>query len=232
MRGTKAEIRQQMRQKRRGLSIAARDEAGQCTSAWLAELRPYRDAAAILAYVATENEVPTSQLIEQAWADGKRVHLPRVVGNDLEFALYRRGVGLRPGRFGIAEPAADAPARTALEIPTVAFVPLVAWDEAGTRLGRGGGFYDRAFATMRPQCVVGLGYAFQRHDALPCDPWDVKLDYVVTEQGVLYCGKGQDRSPVRKEDVTFNDICVDRVDRYRPGRRPGRGHGRPTTPAD
>lgn len=232
MRGTKAEIRQQMRQQRRGLSIAASAAAEQRASACLAKLRPYRDAAAILAYVATENEFPTDNLIAQAWGDGKKVYLPRLVGSGLEFALHRRADRLRVGRFGIAEPAPDAPALGAYGVPTVAFVPLVAWDETGTRLGRGGGFYDRAFASMRPDCVIGLGYAFQRHDSLPCDPWDVKLDYVVTEHGVPYCGKGQDRSPVRKEDTKFNDICVDRVDRYRPGRRPGRGHGRPATSAE
>jgi 5-formyltetrahydrofolate cyclo-ligase len=231
MMGTKAQIRQQMRQVRRGLSIADQDDAAYRLGRWLPSFAPYANAAAILAYVATEHEFPTAALIRHAWTSGKTVYLPRIVGASLGFALHRPGDTLRPGRFGIPEPAADAKATT-FDVPSVAFVPLVAWDRTGARLGRGGGFYDRVFAITRPDCLIGLGYAFQGHAALPCDPWDVELDYIVTERGVLYCTRREDRSPVRKEDVTLNDICLDRVDRRRPGRSPGRGPGLSAPPAE
>jgi 5-formyltetrahydrofolate cyclo-ligase len=221
-----------MRRARRRLSIADRLAAERSIAAWLPRLPAYRDAAGILAYVATEHEFPTRALTENAWASGKKVYLPRVVGDELEFATHQPGVALRAGRFGIPEPDADAVVWTSFDVPTVAFVPLVAWDDTGTRLGRGGGFYDRALSSMRPSGVIGLGYAFQRYTALPCDPWDVKLDYIATERGVLYCGRRESQTPVRKEDVNFNDICVDRVDRRRIGRGPRRGHGLPTTPTD
>jgi 5-formyltetrahydrofolate cyclo-ligase len=222
MRGTKQQIRQQMRLTRRGLSIADQDVAAHRLATWLASFIPYREAPAILAYVATEQEFPTAALIEQAWTAGKNVYLPRAVGRTLQFVPHRPEVALRSGRFGIPEPAAEA---TPLDVGTVAFVPLVAWDETGVRLGRGGGFYDRALSTTRPDCVIGLGYAFQGHAALPCDPWDVKLDYIATERGVLQCGRREDQSPVRKEDVTFDDIFLDRVDRCRPGSGSRRGPG-------
>jgi 5-formyltetrahydrofolate cyclo-ligase len=232
MRGTKPQIRRQMRRARRRLSVAEREVAERSFAQWLADFPPYTEATAILAYVATEHEFPTTALIERAWAEEKQVYLPRIVESRLEFAPYRPGTMLRLGRFGIPEPAPEGEPAQPFDRATVAFVPLVAWDDAGTRLGRGGGFYDQAFSITRPDCVIGLGYAFQRHAGLPCDPWDVKLDYVVTERGALYCGGGENLPPARKEDVTFNDICLDRVDRCRIGGGRRRGHRPAAAPAE
>jgi len=232
MRGTKSDIRQQMRRARRLLSLADQAAAEQSLAAWLPSFVPYVEAPVVLAYLASEREFPTAELIEDAWRRGKRVFLPRVVGEQLEFALHAPGVALSRGRFGIPEPGGDAARLERSADPTVAFVPLVAWDAAGVRLGRGGGFYDRAFSTMRPDHVIGLGYAFQRQAALPCDPWDVNLDYVATEQGVLHFGGRVVPALVRKEDVTFNDIRVDRSDRSGPGRGAGRGFGLSPATAD
>lgn len=232
MRGTKPEIRQQMRRARRRLSLADQDAAARSLASWLPTFVPYQEASAVLAYVATENEFPTAALIDDAWRRGKKVFLPRVVGDELRFALHSREAALHPGRFGILSPAASAMTVASYGEPTVAFLPLVGWDDTGNRLGRGGGFYDRAFSMMRPDHVIGLGYAFQRQAALPCDPWDVRLDCVVTERGVLYFGSGENPSLVRKEDATFNDIRVDRIDRNRPGRGPRRRPGLSSATAD
>jgi len=67
-------------------------------------------------------------------------------------------------------------------------VPLVAFDDAGNRLGMGAGYYDRSFAFRRaapsPPLLVGVGYEFQRVPALAAQPWDVPLDAVLTERGL------------------------------------------------
>jgi 5-formyltetrahydrofolate cyclo-ligase len=81
-------------------------------------------------------------------------------------------------------------------LPAVAFLPVVAWDAPGGRLGRGGGFYDRLF-TRLPRAItrVGLAYEFQEYPDLPRDPWDVCLDYVITERRLVRCGgAGMDAS--------------------------------------
>ena len=72
-------------------------------------------------------------------------------------------------------------------------MPLVGFDEAGYRLGMGGGFYDASLAylrrrkTWRKPYLVGVGYECQRIARVPRDPWDVPLDAVLTESRVYRC---------------------------------------------
>ena len=64
----------------------------------------------------------------------------------------------------------------------VMFLPLVGWDQEGTRLGMGAGYYDRALASARPGVLVGLGYDCQESDACPENPgtchWTMSLPRV------------------------------------------------------
>ena len=88
---------------------------------------------------------------------------------------------LKAGKYGIPEP--EEGEETTCE---VAFCPLLAFDEAGCRLGYGGGYYDRYFA-LHPEILrVGLAYAGQAADLLPHEERDERLDAVVTEEGVRF----------------------------------------------
>ena len=131
------------------------------------------------------------------------------------------GVVLERGAFGIPMPTGREFVVRA-EAPTIVLVPLVAWDATGVRLGRGGGFYDRTLAALAERCcLVGLGYAFQQCLAVPWEPWDVRLDYAVTEHRVVRCRSGDGASPMRKEDTTDNDLCIDDGRQHCSGGRPG-----------
>jgi 5-formyltetrahydrofolate cyclo-ligase len=223
MDGTKRVIRQEMRRRRLALSAAERAAAELAVARYVADLAAFRDHGALIAYVATDHEVPTGGLIAAAFAAGKRVYLPRLSGETMCFAEHRRGADLRPGAFGILEPIGDQLEERDVA-DTTAVVPLLAWDASGSRVGRGGGHYDRAFGgTTRPACLVGLGYTFQQCSALPQDPWDLRLDWVVTERGAVRCWRGGDSSPSRKEGVTRNDIPGDGGGHHRAGRRAGLG---------
>jgi 5-formyltetrahydrofolate cyclo-ligase len=230
MDGTKRLIRQEMRRRRRTLTAVELDAAERMVAASAAQLEEFRTASVILAYAATDHEVPCGALIEAAFAQSKRVFLPRLRGDRMSFAEYRRGTELRPGAMGIPEPLGDQ-----LEVSAVAgalaFVPLVAWDATGSRVGRGGGHYDRAFTgPTRPQCLVGLGYTFQQHAALPRDPWDLRLDWVITEREAVRCRHGDDSSHMRREGAQNNGIPDDGVDRRRAGSPAGLGDRLPSTP--
>ncbi|MGH7789647.1 MAG: 5-formyltetrahydrofolate cyclo-ligase [Candidatus Binatia bacterium] len=99
-------------------------------------------------------------------------------------------------------------------------------------MGRGGGHYDRVFAgPIRPAGLIGLGYTFQQCAGLPRDAWDLRLDAVVTERGVVRCWRGGDSSPHRKEDTGRDGHTLDSTDRPRLGRRPRRAGRLPQTPA-
>jgi 5-formyltetrahydrofolate cyclo-ligase len=125
--------------------------------------------------------------IDPHWIDGGLASLafPRVIGDTLEFRISSFE-SLRPGHRGILEPADDAP----LAFPTVLLVPLLAAAPDGTRLGQGGGFYDRALAAMRLDrsiLAIGLAWDVQLLPILPRDPWDVQLDWIATPTRLVEC---------------------------------------------
>jgi 5-formyltetrahydrofolate cyclo-ligase len=184
---TKRAIRDELRQLRNELTSEFVRAAGGIACGLLADRQEYARATTLLAYVAADQEVPTEPLIGDAQRRGMRVFLPRVEGRTMIFGEYRPGQPLRPNRLGIGEPVGGETWSPGAE-ETLVCLPLVAWDRSGTRLGRGGGYYDRFFERRsRGACLVGLGYAFQERPGLPRDPWDVPLDLVVTEREVVPC---------------------------------------------
>ena len=74
--------------------------------------------------------------------------------------------------------------------PQHALVPLLAFDDDGYRLGYGGGFYDRTLAALRhdgagPLVAIGVGLEAQRRPPLPREPFDQRLDWLVTDEAVI-----------------------------------------------
>jgi 5-formyltetrahydrofolate cyclo-ligase len=114
--------------------------------------------------------------------------LPEAAPGPLAFAPWRQGDPLVTNRFGIPEPDVSGPSRLRAAEMHVVLVPLVAFDDAGNRLGMGAGYYDRAFGFRRsaaaPPILVGVGYEFQRVPPLQAQAWDVPLDAVLTERGL------------------------------------------------
>ncbi|MBM3518682.1 MAG: 5-formyltetrahydrofolate cyclo-ligase [Alphaproteobacteria bacterium] len=104
-------------------------------------------------------------------------------GRPLAFRAWQPGDPLAPGPFGTSVPLPAAPLLT----PDVVLTPLLAFDDAGYRLGYGGGYYDRTLAALKAaRAVVAIGLAFeaQRVALLPHSAWDVPLDWIVTEARV------------------------------------------------
>jgi 5-formyltetrahydrofolate cyclo-ligase len=67
-------------------------------------------------------------------------------------------------------------------------IPLLAFDAAGGRLGYGGGFYDRTLPALPNRLRLGCAFAAQQVDAVPVGPYDIRLDAVATESGIIRCG--------------------------------------------
>ena len=183
----KAGLRSAMRARRAGLDPAIAAAAGASASARLASLPVIAAAGRVAAYRAVRGELPLDALL-----DGERwsvFTLPRVVGADLEFVARAGGQSFAPGAFGISEPV-DGEV-VALADHDVVLVPVVAFDGRCRRLGQGGGFYDRALASLpvgagrRRPVTIGVAHHFQRTDEVPLDAWDVPLDAVVTDRAVL-----------------------------------------------
>ena len=154
-------------------------------------LGPHGAAGTVAGYWPLPDELDPWPLMERLGAEGRALALPRMVGRDrpLVFHAWAPGAPLVRGAFKVMEPPAEAPKVR----PAVVLVPLVAFDGRGHRLGYGAGFYDRTLAALRadggpPVLAVGLAFAAQRVGAVPVEPFDVALDMVVTELGVVRGG--------------------------------------------
>ena len=139
-------------------------------------------AAAVGAYLASDGEVDLHGVIAVCRRREIALAVPRVVGRDMAFAPLAAGTPTIRNRFGIDEPAPSVPD---WPLATLSFVlaPVVAFDDAGNRLGRGGGYYDRCFAALDAPPLVGVAFECQRVPSLPAKPHDVALAAVVTEAG-------------------------------------------------
>jgi len=132
---------------------------------------------------------------------GALTALPVVVAprQPLKFREWHPGIALARGPLDIPYPV-DSP-----EVqPDAVLLPMNGWDAQGYRLGYGAGFFDRTLASLakRP-VVIGVSYELARLDTIYPQPWDIPMDYVVTERGVYrrdpeglaYLGEPQDGTP-------------------------------------
>lgn len=190
---TAAALRKQMRARRRALSVAERHTCARQLVRRVTALKVFSHAHHIAAYLAVDGEMDPAPLLERAWELSKQVYLPVLAGIPavhLLFAPYHRHSAMQPNRFGILEPVVPAGELLPPQRLDLVLTPLVAFDSSGTRLGMGGGFYDRSFAFRnnpahlpRP-LLLGLAYEWQKLAELPRQDWDIPLDGIVTEQAV------------------------------------------------
>ena len=135
-------------------------------------------------------------------AFGCRCILPRVrPGRLLEFATVHRWENLVRGRYGLLEPGTECEV-FAVEALDLLFVPGLAFDMRGGRLGRGGGYYDRALTALRSEAsrpaVFGLAHDWQVVEDVPVGELDWRVDGVVTERRVLRVERTTDARRVEK----------------------------------
>ena len=183
----KKALRAQMRARRRALSAAERQAAARrfADRIWPQLQAPqYRHIAVYLAF---DGELDLRPLVERLWAAGKAVYLPvlsRWSARRLWFRRYGPHQPLKPNRYGIPEPISGSV--LASRQLDVVLLPLTAFDQAGTRLGMGGGFYDCTFAYRRASLasrprLIGVGYRWQEVQQLVREPHDLPVQAIVTD---------------------------------------------------
>lgn len=134
----------------------------------------YQRAACLAAYVPLAHEANILPVLADALRRGKRLLLPRVEAGSMTFRETVSLDALRPGAYGVLEPAADAPS-VALRAAELILIPLEAVDGQGRRLGKGGGFYDRAL-TESEGFRLGLALTHQVAAHVPTGETDQPLD--------------------------------------------------------
>lgn len=138
----------------------------------------------VAGYWPTGSEVDIRILLNQLNDNGYRIALPCMdtANSPLTFRIWKAGTPLVNGRHNIMEPPPENP----IVQPSVILVPLLAFDTQGVRLGMGGGYYDRTLARLKetsefPVQVIGIAYSTQKLPAIPAEPHDIPLDWIVTE---------------------------------------------------
>jgi 5-formyltetrahydrofolate cyclo-ligase len=179
----KSHLRRQARARRTELAKAVPDFAARL-AAHAAELAipPH---SLIGGYAALPDEADPHLLLNALVSTGCTLAFPRIEAKaaPLVFHHWKPGRELKPGTFGIPEPAADWP----IAHPEILLVPLLAFDKRGHRLGYGGGYYDRTLEALRSHGkirAIGIAYAGQEIDSIPDENHDHRLDMVATETGV------------------------------------------------
>ena len=182
----KAAVRREARARLRGLGPDARTRAGKIIASCVWEIEAVSAARSILLYASLPEEVPTDDIAREARSRGIQVVYPRCLEGPREMSLHTVQAEsdlLADGRWGIREPAVHCPIARPEEID-VAFLPGLAWDRTGNRLGRGAGYYDQLLADPGLHALrCGLFFAAQEFPVIPADEWDAPLDMVVTEEG-------------------------------------------------
>ncbi|WP_051617485.1 5-formyltetrahydrofolate cyclo-ligase [Desulfonatronovibrio hydrogenovorans] len=189
---TKQDIRQKMLLARAGLT---RDEVARKSRRIIRnflDLPLMGQYPACLVYLPVRNEVDTRSLILEMVARSKEVYAPKCDCTSCTMDYYRvTGLdSLEPGSFGIDEPCPDSAQKFINKSKAMCILPGLAFDRCGVRLGYGRGFFDRYLSglTGPKPLLIGFGYDFQVTDQLPRDEWDVPVDMIVAEQGVLETG--------------------------------------------
>lgn len=180
----KEALRTRLRAGRRDRDEAERRAAAGRLAANAALLVP-ADPSDIGCYASTPTEPATDVLITALRLAGHRVWVPRVREERLEWVRIDEGTGWSSGPFGIREP--DGPGQAVLPGTTaVVFMPALAVDRDGNRLGQGGGFYDRAMLDLPTQDDggpprVALVFRDEVLDSVPVEPHDLPVDAIVTD---------------------------------------------------
>lgn len=180
----KEDIRRNIRARKALLDARERLEAAERVFQAVQSMAAFTMANRILMYHSLPDELSTREFIDR-WHTRKEFYLPRVNGLNLEILPYDRS-RMHLGAFRIEEP--DGIETVDINSIDLVIVPAVAYDRSGNRVGRGKGYYDRLLSTARSLTTIGVGYDFQLVDEIDADPFDIPVNFVVTDRhGIIHC---------------------------------------------
>ena len=180
-------LRSQLKAQRNTISAKNIEIASTKATTLLTEMPLYQQANSIAVYLAFGGEINTNGLINSALLNSKNIYLP-VIGDkqSLYFAPYTKQCTLKLNQFGINEPICSANEYRPISAFEIVLMPLLGFDKQGNRIGMGAGYYDRALAdtTFGKPVKIGFAYDWQCIDSLEPRPWDIPMDYIVTDQAI------------------------------------------------
>jgi 5-formyltetrahydrofolate cyclo-ligase len=194
----KKDLRTSVFRKRRALNGVLCQQKSREIAGRLLASRAFSSARCVHCYLATPTEVQTGDIIRESLRKKKRVVVPAFLGDHTPGLCEMRGP-LQTGPFGILQPSPCHPVKA--EEVDLWIVPGVGFGRDGSRLGRGGGFYDRLLAQTH-STVIGLAFDFQVLDHVPTEPQDRFVDCVITELETVICKRPTD---IQDGKAIYND---------------------------
>ena len=162
----------------------------------LFSLPAWREASVVCGYASVRGELNTTPILRRAVAEGKTVALPVTITDASEGRMIFRSLPdgdldrLTAARFGIPEPDETCPALSLSELSgALIFVPALAFDREGYRLGYGGGYYDRFLRELMdasiPVSAVGLSFSACVVPVLPRNSYDIPVHIILDERRIM-----------------------------------------------
>lgn len=182
----KEELRKINKEKRRELLKDDINEKSVKATKIFLESNIYKTANTIMLYYPLGNEMDTSYIFKSAIDDGKTVAFPitDIKTNELTAIVADSDTQFSKGEYKIFEPESDnAIDKDKID---VVIVPGIAFDKNGNRIGFGKGCYDR-FLKDTNAIKIGFGYEFQMTNEILADSFDVCMDYLICENGLVNC---------------------------------------------
>ncbi|MGN0505985.1 MAG: 5-formyltetrahydrofolate cyclo-ligase [Lachnospiraceae bacterium] len=187
----KAQLRTSYLQKRNAMERETQIMAGKKIKDRVLAMKQVKLARTVFLYASYQSEVPTKELLQELLAAGKRVALPKVSGERMDFYAVTAWEELMPGYHGILEPESHGAEPVFPKEGDVMLLPGAVFDKKGNRIGYGKGYYDRYLSELEaayrrlPYCV-GLCYHKQLWKGiLPTEDTDRCMDAIVTERKVI-----------------------------------------------
>ncbi len=188
---SRPQLRRMLRNARRALTPSEQRRAAIGLYRQLAQHPLFRRAKHISLYLPTDGEIDPRLLLRAAQRRGKATYLPVLSAWPRTKMVFQRvspREKLAPNRFGILEPRVNVGRQRKVWALDLVLLPLVGFDDAGGRLGMGGGFYDRSLAYLarrsswRKPTLLGLAHECQKVERLAQASWDVPLNGTVTDR--------------------------------------------------
>jgi len=184
----KAELRHKLQNCLLAIPSERRSEKSRKACENLVSTQQSQSASTVMMYLSLMHEVDTSEAILHAWQLGKTVVVPKISWqqrhmiavqiNSLETGFSAEVSGLRNPIAGVPMP---------FEQIDLVVTPGVGFDRKGNRLGRGSSYYDRFFANEELKAArCGFAFAEQLVDSIPVTELDKPVDFLVTDESVIY----------------------------------------------
>lgn len=181
----KQELREAITNKRRGLPRDVIVEKSRRIIDRLKEIEGYKNANTIMSYISLDVEVDTKELIKDELIKQNKVMLvPFVEENKINISKLDNFENLVKGKFGVFEPKKKERYDDKIDL---IIVPGVVFDEKGSRIGFGRGYYDKLLSELKDPLKIGLAFEEQIVDFLPTEEHDMPVDIIITEKRVINC---------------------------------------------